>query len=138
MIPEQFRWDQVRRMAGLDGYPKKEPEAEAELVIVAGKVGRSEAHLQGVIDEVMAVWTKCPKPAELRGLLLMAQHSFRDMDCTFCGGSGWRIVERESVSGAERCACGSVPLPSGRGVPYRKVRRDKGDGLTQAKLDWVQ
>src|SRR5258708_3716112 len=25
--------------------------------------------------------------------------------CPICGGSGWKIVEREDVSGAERCEC---------------------------------
>ena len=25
--------------------------------------------------------------------------------CPLCGGSGWRIVEREEISGAERCEC---------------------------------
>src|SRR3979411_1357748 len=25
--------------------------------------------------------------------------------CPHCGGSGWKIVEREGVSGAERCHC---------------------------------
>src|SRR5580704_1541699 len=25
--------------------------------------------------------------------------------CAICGGSGWKIVEREGISGAEKCAC---------------------------------
>lgn len=25
--------------------------------------------------------------------------------CNICGGTGWRIVERDGISGAERCAC---------------------------------
>ena len=28
-----------------------------------------------------------------------------DTVCPECGGSGWKIVEREGVSGAERCEC---------------------------------
>jgi DNA replication protein DnaC len=27
--------------------------------------------------------------------------------CSICGGSGWKIVEREGVSGAEKCTCAS-------------------------------
>lgn len=27
--------------------------------------------------------------------------------CESCGGSGWKIVEREGISGAERCGCAS-------------------------------
>jgi DNA replication protein DnaC len=28
--------------------------------------------------------------------------------CAICGGSGWRIVEREGISGAEKCECVSA------------------------------
>ena len=25
--------------------------------------------------------------------------------CAICGGSGWKIIEREGISGAEKCEC---------------------------------
>jgi DNA replication protein DnaC len=28
--------------------------------------------------------------------------------CSICGGSGWKIVEREGISGAEKCECANV------------------------------
>src|SRR6266508_2956268 len=28
-----------------------------------------------------------------------------EAECPNCGGTGWRIVERDGVSGAERCEC---------------------------------
>jgi len=28
--------------------------------------------------------------------------------CPICGGSGWKIIEREGISGAEKCECGNV------------------------------
>ena len=28
--------------------------------------------------------------------------------CPICGGSGWRIIEREGISGAEKCECASA------------------------------
>lgn len=31
-----------------------------------------------------------------------------DADCPLCGGTGWKIVERAGLSGAERCTCGSA------------------------------
>src|SRR5258708_6360697 len=34
-----------------------------------------------------------------------------DENCTICGGSGWRIVERAGLSGAERCICESKDRP---------------------------
>jgi len=33
--------------------------------------------------------------------------------CPECGGSGWKIVERADVSGAERCSCASAQRASG-------------------------
>lgn len=111
MIDLKFREKQIRRMAGLDKYPKFEPEAEGELTIVAGRFGRSEAHLRGVIDEIMAVWTIAPKPSELRAMLDKDRTELVDVNCPHCHGSGWRIVERADASGATRCRCGSVPAP---------------------------
>ena len=41
--------------------------------------------------------------------------------CPHCGGSGWKIVEREGVSGAERCECAkegrSERLEEAAGIP---------------------
>ncbi len=104
MIAEEFRWKQIRRMAGLDKYPKNEPEAEAELVIVAGKFGRSEAHLRGVIDEIIGVWTKCVKPAELRSMLERDRGEFVDPHCIFCAGSGWKIIEKDGAKRYGYCS----------------------------------
>lgn len=48
-------------------------------------------------------------------------------ECPKCGGSGWRIVEREGVSGAERCDCLSTErsrrLEENSGIPplYRNA-----------------
>jgi DNA replication protein DnaC len=50
--------------------------------------------------------------------------------CPECGGSGWKIVEREGVSGAERCECAkegrSERLEEGAGIPplYRDASFD--------------
>ena len=50
--------------------------------------------------------------------------------CTHCGGSGWKIVEREGVSGAERCDCRdevrASQLEDRAGIPplYRNASLD--------------
>ena len=31
-----------------------------------------------------------------------------EQTCPVCGGSGWKIVEREGISGAEKCECANV------------------------------
>src|SRR5229473_1706013 len=28
--------------------------------------------------------------------------------CSICGGSGWKIIEREGISGAEKCECTGI------------------------------
>ncbi len=50
--------------------------------------------------------------------------------CPHCGGSGWKIVEREGVSGAERCECAregrSERIEEAAGIPplYRNASFD--------------
>ena len=50
--------------------------------------------------------------------------------CPECGGSGWKIVEREGVSGAERCECSkegrSERIEDAAGIPplYRQASFD--------------
>src|SRR6266581_6393898 len=50
--------------------------------------------------------------------------------CPHCGGSGWKIVERDDASGAERCNCKagerSILLEERAGIPplYRRASLD--------------
>ncbi len=50
--------------------------------------------------------------------------------CAICGGSGWKIIEREGISGAERCECASAGrvgrLESAANIPplYRNASVD--------------
>src|SRR5579862_6460509 len=50
--------------------------------------------------------------------------------CPVCGGSGWKIVEREGISGAERCECAlesrAARLEEQAGIPplYQKASFD--------------
>ncbi len=129
MIEQEFLGKMVRRMAGLDDFPKFQPEAEGELVLICAKFARSEAHLRGVIDEVMEVFTKCPKPSELRALLDRDRQEKVVPNCIHCHGSGWRIVERDGKSGAARCHCGSVPRAPGEAVetPDRRAPGHSSD-----------
>jgi len=128
MISKDFTEKQIRRFGGLDDYPRWSPEGEAELVIVGRKFSRCEAHLQTIADEVIAIWTKCPKPSELRSLLERDHSDFVDPQCVFCAGSGWKIVEKDGVSGAARCPCGSVPPRPGLAPPWpEEDTRKRGD-----------
>ena len=44
-----------------------------------------------------------------------------DAECGICGGTGWRVVERAGLTGAERCSCAAVArtdaLREGSGIP---------------------
>lgn len=110
-MTEEFLDLQIRRMGGLDGYPTFEPGGYAELVRIAGKFGRSEAHLRAIMDEVIDTWTKCPKPSELRAMLEAGKPpSPVKIDCPNCEGSGWRLTENAAgLTGATRCECGTAP-----------------------------
>ena len=37
--------------------------------------------------------------------ILSASPNMPDANCKICGGTGWKIVERAGLSGAERCEC---------------------------------
>ena len=57
--------------------------------------------------------------------------------CPVCGGSGWKIVEREDVSGAERCECAlesrTARLEEQAGIPplYQKASFDNFSTTTK-------
>jgi DNA replication protein DnaC len=57
--------------------------------------------------------------------------------CPVCGGSGWKIVEREDVSGAERCDCAlesrTMRLEEQAGIPplYQKASFDNFSTATK-------
>src|SRR6266540_4020892 len=57
--------------------------------------------------------------------------------CPHCGGSGWKIVERDGVSGAERCNC-----PEGDRAAYRAALDTEvlmlDDLGTHRVTEWVE
>lgn len=138
MIDQIFAFKQIRRMGGLDGYPRYEPEALAEITTLAGRLARSEDHLRAVIDGIIELATVFPKPSELRKLLDRGREETVNLSCPLCGGSGWKIVERDGVSGAARCVCGSVPRPPGESPFSIPNERRTSGGLTKIEeKDWL-
>jgi DNA replication protein DnaC len=53
-----------------------------------------------------------------------------ESECPVCGGTGWKIVERAGLSGAERCSCAAVTraqaAKEGAGIPpnYERATLD--------------
>jgi len=63
--------------------------------------------------------------------------------CAICGGSGWKITERDGISGAEKCACvdqGRVErLESRAGIPllYQNASRENFKHLDHQALKFA-
>jgi DNA replication protein DnaC len=60
--------------------------------------------------------------------------------CTICGGSGWKIVERAGISGAEKCECMDVGreqrIEQRAGIPplYQNATKDNFINLGRQEL----
>jgi hypothetical protein len=75
-----------------------------------------------------------------------------NLNCSDCAGSGWKIVDKDGTSGAERCHCGSVPPAPGIAPPGKSRQPSRGllrvakihfllppaDSVEQAEWDKVQ
>lgn len=104
---------QVKRLAGYPGYDDR----KHELVRVLKKHTASDEHAERVVTKILDTrrpnengFTSCPTPAEMidYAAQVSANPNVADKNCSMCGGSGWRIIERGRVSGAEKCACTSL------------------------------
>jgi hypothetical protein len=101
---------EIQRMRQLDGYPRfsGDETAENELVLAACRQASELRHIEQAINRIMSAgeWTRCPLPHELAAAVY-AQTPPREFGCKQCGGTGWRIVVRGDLSGAEKCGCRS-------------------------------
>lgn len=108
----EFAKRQLRRMSGLDGFPQ-EPEAAEEL-LKAMMTFPIERDAEEFVTDWIARNPVCPKPSNLRRTTGPEQREWvpswaeKKPQCPTCSGTGWRIVERNGMSGAQRCACTEV------------------------------
>ena len=118
-----YAFDVANRMGALDEFPR----AAAAIGQIARQIlamcPRKE-QAKWLLDEVTIsgrhtkwegpgwlrqVFAECPiKPPE-------AKPKVPPQPCGTCGGSGWRTVEKDGVSGSTRCGCGTVPPAAGEG-----------------------
>ena len=104
---------QVKRLAAYHGYDN----LKHELLRVLKTDAVSDEHAQRIVTHMLDTrrpnengFISCPTPAELIDCAgqvpaRLNQRKEADKNCTICGGSGWRIIERKGMSGADRCAC---------------------------------
>jgi hypothetical protein len=104
---------QLKRLAGYYGYQ----DVKFELLRVLGKHAASDEHAERIVTLILDTrrpnengFLTCPTPAELIDYAAQVpsttgQMRLPDRNCTMCLGSGWRVVERKGISGADRCPC---------------------------------
>jgi len=96
MIEKTFAKEQVQRMLQLDGFPMAENPIN-ELVLAA-QIADTAGICITVLDDIMRLQTKCPKPADLRSAMVRANEAQgigetkARKDCHTCHGTGWRFA----------------------------------------------
>ena len=88
MITDNEAEYQVRRMAGLRGYPKGEALALDELIRVVAEAAEHETHAAQVLRLILDSCDICPKPSELRKFFFDTRNVAGPI-CATCNGNGW-------------------------------------------------
>lgn len=119
----------VAEFSRLRLYDALTREATAGLVATLAAVAPTVEVGQQIVEEIIAHQDQVPTEHELR----QAAYSVRHLehwkpdgkpDCEHCDGTGWIIVERGGLSGADPCRC--------RNQPSEALGRDEGKSTRQA------
>lgn len=106
---------QIARLAQMKNFPRGEPIAIRELVIAlqwATSLEQAEGVITAILRDALTD-TYCPMPAEIRRACKALQLDPQpDPLCQMCEGSGWRIIKRAGLSGANRCTCWAPREPA--------------------------
>jgi hypothetical protein len=95
MIDQNIAAEQVRRLSGLDHYPRGEDQkAGLRELRKTAEAAHSAKVLERVIDDILATTNRCPAPAHLRAALWEEgeKHKEKQATCPKCGGTGWTII----------------------------------------------
>jgi hypothetical protein len=93
MITEQFAIEQVRRLGGLNFFPRDNPAAFEELVKAAMTAETEEACRKG-FDTILFDSDDCPKPADIIRVMgieneKINEHRPLKKKHSLCGGTGY-------------------------------------------------
>jgi hypothetical protein len=104
----EFCKGQIKRLAGLPFGPR-EPEAVTVLIDALTQHSESEGHARGIVDAFLQDESieQCPTAAQIKHQAFSSAATVvrPDRNCAACSGTGYRIVEKGRVSGADRCGC---------------------------------
>jgi hypothetical protein len=104
----EFCKGQIKRLAGLPFGPR-EPEAVTVLIDALTQHSESEGHAKGIVDAFLQDESieQCPTAAQIKHQAFSSAATVvrPDRNCAACSGTGYRIVEKGRVSGADRCGC---------------------------------
>lgn len=104
---------QLKRLTAYRGYE----DLKYDLLRVLRSHAASDEHAERIVTKVLDTrrpnengFITCPTPAEMIDYAGEVpanpkQRKVADQNCSMCGGSGWRIIERRGLSAAETCAC---------------------------------
>lgn len=92
------------RLSALPGYRFLEDEGKKALLDAMQRAFRSTEQLEAAVDEMVRSNTTMPTPADFYE---MAARGLRVayIGCALCDWTGFQIVTRNGVEGAERCSC---------------------------------
>lgn len=135
---------QVARLSQMIGFPR-EPEAIRELVLAlqaASSIEQATEVISAFIDGAESD-SRCPMPKAIREACRALQLAPQpDPLCQVCGGSGYRVVTRAGLSGAERCRCWAprpapkvdyVPLPGHPGYVEKPMPKVTAEDIEEAQ-----
>lgn len=113
-ITRRFAAKQIGRLRGRMYDPQESQLDDLIDALMAG--AESPEHATEAIDKLADDSIgECPTRADINRVLHETRRTERRplAECSQCGGSGWRIMEKRGVSGAEKCDC------------WRRVPREK-------------
>jgi hypothetical protein len=113
-ITESGLKKQIARLKAYHGFE----DLRGELLRVLWQQAHSDEHSERIVTEIIDTrrpsesgFISCPLPSELidyaRNVPPEKPPAVRDADprCAVCRGTGWRIIQRDGLSGAEMCGC---------------------------------
>lgn len=105
MIDRELAKGYIGRLCGLP-FPPPLFEGWTALIDSLARVSEDESHAEKIVDSFKGA-ERCPSVGDIEKVAWETRSRDRrpDSQCPRCGGTGFRIIERRGLTGAERCNC---------------------------------